>query len=81
MCSNGRSEEGTDSVGLQSEAAVSHPTGVMETKLESFGRAVNTFSGLAMGPALTGCILGCHFLRVLMDISMYVGKDSHPRAL
>lgn len=57
MCSNGRSEEGTDSMGLQSEAAVSHPTGVMETELESFGRAVNTFSGLAMGPALKGCIL------------------------
>lgn len=57
VCSNRRSEESTDSVGLQSEAAVSHLTGMMETELQSFGRAVNTFSGLAMGSATKGCIL------------------------
>lgn len=54
---NRRSEKGTDSLGLQSEAAVSLLTDMMETELESSGRAVNTFSGLATGPDPEGCIL------------------------
>lgn len=57
MCAVTGGQKRVDSVGLQSEAAVSHLTGMMETELQSFGRAVNTFSGLAMGPAIKGCIL------------------------